>query len=578
MNLILPYFKKNFHKILAGILFMILVDLAQLVVPQIIKNVVDTLAASQLDRDALIIQCLVIIGLGLVMGFLRYGWRILLMGSARDLEKGIRDQLYAHVLSLDMAYYDKTKPGDIMTHATSDINHVRMAFGFGVIVMVDTLLLGGTCIGIMVWTNPKLTALALIPMPFLILATKILGKKMHTYHRTAQESFSMLTEQIREGFFGIRVIKVFNFEPIINEKIFTASKDYFRKNLKRAFVNALLRPMLGFFFNLSTLIIIFYGGFLVMEKALSPGELVAFLQYLGILAWPVIAIGWMTNLLQRGMASLKRIQALLDARPVIEISKTPITPGKILGRIEIKNLNFSYDSKTQVLSDIHMDINPGMRVGITGPPGSGKTSLIQMIPRLYDPDQGQLFIDGHNTKQVDPDTLRSHMALMPQEPFLFSGTLSDNILMGRQVQKGRLEELIHICDLEQTMADMPQGLDTLVGERGVTLSGGQKQRVALARTLVAEKPIILLDDPVSQLDTHTAQNVISRIGQKNSFTTMVIISHRLAALAACDKIYILDNGRIIAQGTHEELKVSNPFYKESFRVQQFAEGSGRGGL
>lgn len=592
MNLILPYFKKNFHKILVGILCMILVDLAQLVVPQIIKKVVDTLAASQLDRDALMVQCLVIIGLGLIMAFLRYAWRMLLMGSARDLEKGIRDQLYAHVLSLDMAYYDKTKTGDIMTHATSDINHVRMAFGFGVIVMVDTLLLGGACIGIMVWTNPKLTALALIPMPFLILATKILGKKMHTYHRTAQESFSMLTEQIREGFFGIRVIKVFNFEPIINEKVSTASKDYFRKNLKRAFITALLRPMLGFFFNLSTLIIIFYGGFLVMEKTLSPGELVAFLQYLGILAWPVIAIGWMTNLLQRGMASLKRIQALLDARPAIEISKTPIIPGKILGRIEIKNLNFSYNTNTQVLSDINMDMAPGMRIGITGPPGSGKTSLIQMIPRLYDPDQGQVFIDGNNTKEVDPDILRSHMALMPQEPFLFSGTLSDNILMGRQVHKGRLEELIHICDLEQTMADMPQGLDTLVGERGVTLSGGQKQRVALARTLVTEKPIILLDDPVSQLDTHTAQNVISRISQAsrlmnksatqvNNPVTQVIISHRLAALAACDKIYILDKGRIIAQGTHEELKVSNPFYRESFRVQQFAEGSDsgdRGGL
>ena len=571
MKLILPYFKKNFGKILLGLLCMIVVDLAQLVVPQIIKNAVDTLAASNLDRQVLMEQCLFITGLGIFMAVLRYGWRMMLMGSARDLERGIRDDLYTHVLSLDMAYYDKTKTGDIMAHATSDINHVRMAFGFGLIVMVDTILLGGTCIAIMVWTNPKLTALTLIPMPFLVLATKVLGKKMHIFHRTAQEAFSVLTEQIREGFFGIRVIKVFNFEPVIRKKVEGAAHTYFKKNLKRAFVNALLRPMLGFFFNISTLIIIFYGGFLVMNKTLTPGELVAFLQYLGILAWPVIAIGWMTNLFQRGLASLKRIQALLDARPDISPPGTPETPARVTGQIKFDRVDFSYDKKIPVLSGISLDIDPGMRIGITGPPGSGKTSLLQLIPRLYDPDSGTVALDGHGLKNLDPEFLRRHIALMPQEPFLFSGTLEENILMGQSAGKQQLEEVTRLCDLEETIADMPEGFATVVGERGVTLSGGQKQRVALARTLITAKPVILLDDPVSQLDTQTAQHIIRGINTMNPDATMIMISHRLSALAACDRIYILDRGKIVARGSHDRLKETNEFYRESFRVQQFEE-------
>lgn len=573
MKLILPYFKKNLFKILAGLVCMVVVDLAQLAIPQVIKEAVDTLAMDTLDRGALMGQCLFILGIGLFMAGLRYAWRILLMGSARDLERGIRDDLYAHILSMDMAYYDKTKTGDIMAHATSDINHVRMAFGFGLIVMVDTILLGGTCIAIMIWTHPKLTALTLIPMPFLVLATKILGKKMHIFHRRAQESFSTLTEQIREGFFGIRVIKVFNFEPKLESRVESASKDYFRKNLKRAFINALLRPLLGFFFNISTLIIICYGGWLVMEKTLSPGELVAFLQYLGILAWPVIAIGWMTNLFQRGLASLKRIQNLLDARAGITAGDRSKSASPLKGGIRFENIDFSYDNKQRVLKNINASISPGSRIGITGPPGSGKTSLIQLIPRLYDPVQGRVLVDGTDIKQMDPELLRTHIALMPQEPFLFSGSLEENMLMGRELEQNRLEEVIRICDLKETIDDMPQGLATRVGERGVTLSGGQKQRVALARTLVIDKPLILLDDPVSQLDTQTAAQVLSGIQELNPKATLIMVSHRLSALTSCDEILIMEEGEIRARGTHEQLKASNEFYRESYRVQQFEEAS-----
>ena len=568
MELILPFFKKNILKILGGIGCMVVVDLAQLAVPKIIQQAVDTLATATLDRNTLLLQCLFIVGLGLFMALLRYGWRILLMGAARDLERGIRDRLYTHVLTLDMGYYDKTKTGDIMAHATSDINHVRMAFGFGLIVMVDTLLLGGACIAIMSWTNARLTLLTLLPMPVLILTTKILGKKMHTFHRTAQEAFSALTEQIREGFFGIRVIKVFNFEPRIQDRIETSARDYFSKNLKRAFINALLRPLLGFFFNISTLIILVYGGFLVTTHRLSPGELVAFLQYLGILAWPVIAIGWMTNLFQRGMASLKRIQTLLNAQPAISVPDRPCMPEAVKGEIDFQEVSFSHEPGRPVLDRISATIKPGRRIGITGPPGSGKTSLLQLIPRLYDPDQGRVLLDGVTLKKMTPEFLRSRVALMSQEPFLFSGTIQENILMGQKPERHRLDLIIDICDLRETLDQMEEGLATAVGERGVTLSGGQKQRVALARTLVTGKPVILLDDPVSQLDTRTAARVISRLDAANPEATMIMVSHRISALAGCDEIFIMEKGRISAHGSHDDLKLANAFYREAYQVQQ----------
>jgi ATP-binding cassette, subfamily B, multidrug efflux pump len=571
LKLILPYFRQFRAHILLGMVCMIIVDGTQLIVPQVIKSVVDTLAAGSLDRGVLIRQCGFILGLGALMAVLRYAWRMLLMGSARNLEKGIRDQLYARIMSLDPAFFDRVKTGDIMAHATSDINHVRMAFGFGIIVLVDTVLLGGAILAIMIWTDPKLTAMAMIPMPALIFFTRNLGKKMHDFHTTAQESFSHLTEMIRESFFGIRIIKVFNFETLVTNRVGLAATDYFYKNLKRAVVTALLRPLLGFFFNISSLIILFYGGILVMHSTLSPGELVAFLQYLGLLAWPVIAIGWMTNLFQRGMSSLRRINTLLESRPEITCPENPVPVPRIDRHIRFNHTGFSYDGQTPVLSDICLDIPAGTRVGITGPPGCGKTTLAYLILRLYDPTEGDIRLDNVSTRDMDPEALRSRVALMPQEPFLFSTTIRDNILMGRDITDTDLEKVIRTCDLSGTIDAMPRGLETLVGERGVTLSGGQKQRLALARALVADKPVLILDDPVSQLDTQTARRVIDAIHGLTAGRTCMIISHRLSALAACDRIYVLENGRIRDGGSHARLLETSRYYRHAFDVQQFED-------
>ncbi len=571
MKLIYPYFRKNWFKILLGLLCMIIVDITQLVIPQIIKQAVDTLSFGTINQRTLFIQCAVILGLGLTMALLRYCWRILIMGSARDVEKGIRDDLFSHVLSLDAPYYDTVKTGDIMAHAISDINHVRMAFGFGLMVLVDTILLGGAALTIMFWTHPKLTLFALIPMPFLIIVIKILGKKMHVMHKTAQESFSQLTELVRERFFGIRIIKVFNFETLIADSVKTASTDYFSKNLKRAFVAALFKPMMGLFFNLSTLVVLFYGGYLTMSQILTPGELVAFLQYLGILSWPIIAIGWMTNLFQRGLASLKRIRILLDSVPDVKSCDHPIPLTHKNQDIRFENINFSYDRKTPILSNVSLQIPKGSLIGISGPPGCGKTTLIQLIPRLYNIDSGTICLGEHDIATVNLSDLRRKIALMPQESFLFSGTIKENILLGQTFKKDDLEHVIDACSLKQTLEKMPDGINTIVGERGVTLSGGQKQRIALARTLILNRSIIILDDPISQIDTHTASKVIPKFNQMNSDATIIIVSHRISALAGCDTIYILKDGRIDHSGTHETLIQTDPFYRQAYLAQQFEE-------
>ncbi len=560
-----------------------IVDIVQIMIPQIIKTSIDKLALQSFDTKTLLFQCLLIILLGLVMAVLRYGWRNLLMGSARNVEKNIRDDLFKRVLSLDMTYLDKVKTGDIMAHAVSDINHIRMAFGFGIIVLVDIFLLGGATLGVMIWTHPKLTAIAMIPMPLLIIVTKTLGNRMHIYHTSAQESFSMLTEIIRESFSGIRIIKVFNFENLTGRKVNKASKEYFTKNLKRVFITALLKPLLVLFFNTSTLIIIFYGGYLVMQDNLTPGELAAFLQYLAILAWPIIAIGWLVNMFQRGTASLNRINLLMDAKLDVAPPENPAAKIKIQGDIIFNAVNFVY-KKTQsnqnpdkeqgrqnnqaALENINLKIHKGERIGITGHPGSGKTSLIQLIPRLYNATQGTIFIDKININTFDLDFLRQNIAFMPQESFLFSGTIKENILLGKKPAQNLLDQIINVCCLKDTLKEMPKGLDTMVGERGVTLSGGQKQRIALARTLITKKPTIILDDPISQMDTDTASKVILRINQMNLDASLIIISHRISALTLCDTIYILNSGKIEDYGTHKQLIKENAFYRKSYEVQQ----------
>lgn len=550
---------------------MIVVDGLQLVIPEIIKRSVDMLESGCPDASLFAHQAFLIITLGALMMAIRYAWRVLLMGSARHLEKGVREELFHRIIRLDPTFYDSIKTGDIMARATSDINHIRMAFGLGIVAIIDAFLLGGATIAVMMWMNVKLTLLALIPMPFLIVSTKILGRKMHAYHNTAQESFSALTELVRESFFGIRVVKVFNFEPMVGEKVSRVAFEYFRRNLKRAILTSFFKPLMTFFFNSSTFIIIFYGGYLVTRDAVSAGELVAFVQYMGVLAWPMIALGWMTNLFQRGLASLERVRNIIETKPSVRSLPDAVQPDPGTGDIEISDVVFEYNFGPPVLDQVSMRIGKGEFTGISGPPGSGKTSLIQLIPRLYDPKSGFISIAGKDLRDMELTALREKIGFMPQESFIFSGSIRENIVMGQTVSDQSLSEIIHATMLADTLNAMPDGLETVVGERGVTLSGGQKQRIALARTLVTRKDIILLDDPVSQMDTDTASSVMEGVKRLRRDATLVVVSHRIAALTFCDTIFIMNKGRVENRGSHQALMKTSRFYRNSYTAQMFED-------
>ncbi|MGM0417970.1 MAG: ABC transporter ATP-binding protein [Thermodesulfobacteriota bacterium] len=570
-KLVLPYFKKNKYKVAAGISFLLVVDFFQLLIPYFIKKSIDVITQNNGDFQIVVKYGAMIILSGIVITFLRYWWRVFLIGTSRYIEKGIRQSLFEHVMNLDLRFFDRIKTGDIMAHATSDINHIRMAFGIGVVAFTDAVLLGTATVIIMFYFNFKLAFLALIPMPFIVAVTRVLGRKMHDYHTDAQSAFSVLTENIRESFFGIRIIKVFNFEKLVNKKIDYYSSDYFRKSLKRAIITSAIRPLMILFLNISLFIITFYGGMLVIKGEITPGDLVAFIQYLSLLAWPVIALGWMTNLVQRGAASLKRLNNILTAKPDVYETKNPEFLNNKIETIEYENVSFSYKKSKTCLNHISFTVKKGEFIGFTGRPGSGKSTLLSTVPRLYDPDSGQILINKTDIKNISLKDLRNKIAYMPQEAFLFSGTIKENILLGETEDEEKIKKVIKASCLDETIKNMPAGLNTFTGERGVSLSGGQKQRIALARTLYNEKEIIVLDDPVSQVDTDTALNIIKNLIDITHNKILIIASHRISAVSGAEKIFVMENGRIEDYGNHEYLVKNNIFYKTSCNIQFFKE-------
>jgi ATP-binding cassette subfamily B protein len=570
-KLVLPYFKKNKYKVAAGISFLLVVDFFQLLIPYFIKKSIDVITQNNQDFSIVLKYGVLIILSGVVITFLRYWWRVFLIGTSRYIEKGIRQSLFEHVMNLDLRFFDKIKTGDIMAHATSDINHIRMAFGIGVVAFTDAVLLGTATVIIMFYFNYKLAFLALIPMPFIVGVTKVLGRKMHDYHTDAQSAFSVLTENIRESFLGIRIIKVFNFEKLVNNKIDYYSSDYFNKSLKRAVITSAIRPLMILFLNISLFIITFYGGMLVIKGEITPGDLVAFIQYLSLLAWPVIALGWMTNLVQRGAASLKRLNNILTAKPEVYETENPELLSDKIETIEYENVFFSYKKSKSCLDNISFTVKKGEFIGFTGSPGSGKSTLLSTVPRLYDLDSGQILINKTDIKNISLTDLRNKIAYMPQEAFLFSGTIKENILLGEKEDDEKIKKVIKASCLDETIENLPAGLNTFTGERGVSLSGGQKQRIALARILYNEKEVIVLDDPVSQVDTDTALNIIKNLIDITRDKILIIASHRISAVSGAEKIFVLENGKIEDYGTHEYLVENNIFYKTSCNIQFFKE-------
>jgi ATP-binding cassette subfamily B multidrug efflux pump len=574
--LIKPYFVENRLKIVIGLLSLIIVDVLQLIIPRIIKWTVDGLTQFQIDLRQLLVYAIYMALIAVLIGAFRYAWRWCLLGTSRRVEEGLRNRLFSHIQTLSASYFGRTSTGDLMAHATNDIQQIRMATGMGMVALNDAIVLGAAAIGFMLYINVTLTLFVLIPMPLIAISTKFFSKKMHLRYQMVQAAFSDLTETVRERFAGIRLIKAHNRKEKEAARVEATSKKYVKQNLGLVRIVGSFFPMMLLFTNLSLAIVLYLGGRQTIELTITPGDFVAFISYLGLLTWPMMALGWVTNLIQRGRASLDRINRILQTHPEINNQKDAITIDRFEGQIVFEDVGFTYRQNgregVRVLSAITLKVQPGKVLGIVGPPGSGKTTLLSLIPRLYDVSSGCVFLDGKDIRSLRIDNLRSHIAFMPQEPFLFAGTIRDNITFGNPlITDGELEKVTQKAAVYDTICSFPNGFETIAGEKGVVLSGGQKQRIALARCLLAEAAVLILDDPISQVDLETGTAIINTLKSMIGHKTIIIVSHRISAVSFADQIIALDQGRIIEHGTHSDLLATNQYYAKTFQLQKIEE-------
>lgn len=594
-KLITPYFTRNRRTIAFGLLFLLIVDFLQLWIPRVIKWAVDDLTLLQADAGQLAGYAWWIVGLSVGIGIFRYGWRRRLIGLSRQIEEGLRNQLLAHLQTLSMSYFDTARSGELMAHATNDIQNIRMATGMGIVALTDAVVLGTASIAFMLYINVPLTLLVMLPMPAVVLGTRILGRRIHRGYQAVQGAFATTTETVRETISGIRIVKAYTREALAHEKLTAASAHYVAENLRLVRLTSLLFPMMLLFTNLSMLMIVLAGGRQTLVATITPGDFVAFINYLGLLTWPMMALGWMTNLIQRGKASLDRLQRILEIQPdICDVSgaRPPIrvqdrvqdrTQDRTQGRISLEGVSFRYPQPSRnrsgvetstprdllVLEDITLHLEPGRMLGLTGPPGGGKSTLLALLGRLYDVTRGRILLDGQDVRNWPVAALRAQMAYLSQEPFLFAGTLRENITFGASdMPAARLEKALEQARLTETVREFPDGLETLVGERGVLLSGGQKQRLALARALVRQVPVLLLDDPVSQVDMETGAAIIQNLQTLPEKPTILMVSQRLAALRNADEIVVLKEGRILERGRHLALSDNQGYYARTWRLQE----------
>jgi len=573
LRLIKPYLLENRPAIAFGIACLIAVDIFQLFIPRVLKWAVDDLTAFNAGSADLAAYAGYIAATGILIGVFRYFWRWCLIGSSRRVEEGLRNILFAHIQTLSASYFDGIKTGDLMAHATNDLQHVRMAIGMGLVALTDAIVLGAAAIGFMVYINLKLTLFVLIPMPLIVLGTRFFSRKMHRLYQKVQASFSDLTEVAREHLAGIRIIKAYNRQSAAALKFTEASGDYVANNIRLVRITGSFFPMMLLFSNLSLAVVLFLGGRQTITATITPGDFVAFISYLGLITWPMMALGWVTNLIQRGTASLDRIDKILKTRPQIDDRPDAVGFGRAAGRFLFENVAFAYKSDSRpVLTAVNLTVEPGQIVGIVGPTGSGKSTLLSLIPRIYDVSAGRILLDGIDIRSLTLKSLRSQISFIPQEPFFFSGTIRDNItLADAHVREVDLLQAMRAAALYDTIRVFPDGLDTRVGEKGIILSGGQKQRIALARALLPATPVLVLDDPISQVDMETGAEIIRNIKALAGRRTIFMVSHRLSAVYFADTILAMDSGRIVESGRHADLMASGNYYAKTFRLQELEE-------
>jgi len=541
-----------------------------LINPYIMKLAFDGLEKG-IPASKILEYSLLIVGFALVSGVFRFSMRRSIIWMSRKAEYDLRSDLFEHLLKLNPSFYYENKTGDIMARMTNDIEAVRMMMGPGIMHIVNAFVSAAIAIGFMLYLSTELTLYSMIPLPILSIVVNRVGMLIHKRYAKIQEYFAVLTSRVQENLAGVRVIRAYNQEEPEIDDFSNHSKNYIHLNLRMIKVLGLSTPLLFAIAGTVNMFVLYFGGKSVIAGDISLGTLVAFFAYLSMLIWPMVAMGWVVSLYQRGKASLDRINNILNTEPVIQNNDGAIKDVPIKGRIEFKNLNFAYNG-TPILHDISLKIDPGMTVGVVGPTASGKSTLISLIGRMFPVAKGRLYIDDIDINDWDINTLRRQIGMVPQEPFLFSDTITRNILFGTDSDSPEsAREAAASAVIDREIEEFPEGYDTVLGERGITLSGGQKQRVAIARALVTDPRILILDDATSAVDTETEHLINLKLRGEISKRTSIIISHRASAVKDADIILYMENGAIAESGSHDELMDSDGKYAELYRTQLIEE-------
>lgn len=575
LDLLRPTFKDHQLRLAIGFIALLAVDILQLTIPRLIKHGVDGLSDMSISQDGLIKLGGFILLIASCVVVLRFSWRYLIIGFSRILEKDIRNRLFNHLLKLDSPFYSRYTTGGLMAHFSNDLSAIQMACGMGMVAAVDALVMSSAAIGFMIAIHPKLTFLALLPMPILIVSTRILSGKLHRRFATVQEQFSALTEFSRSTLLSIGLIKAYTMERLQTDRFDSLGSRYIKANLRVASIQGLISPMASMVGSLGMLMVLYFGGSLVISKSISLGDFVAFITYLYMLIWPMMAIGWVTNLVQRGRTSLNRIAHLIQSQPVLpnggSQNGTPEHASHAPPTYSLRNLSFTYPGASgQALHNINLEIGPGIH-GITGRTGSGKSTLCKLLTRLFPVEDGQLIYSGVDINRLPLERVRSEIGYVGQEPILFSDTIAANIGYGKVDATD--EEIVQnskLSGIHDDICDFPEQYQTLIGERGVKLSGGQRQRLTLARALLCKRPVLIIDDGLSAVDVETEHEVFENLRTIFTGKTVIIVSNRIKLLSVTDRIIILDEGKIDCIGTHQQLLEQSDLYK-TMHEKQMAE-------
>ena len=555
-----------------------------LAAPWVLKHAVDDLTLG-VSVAKLQLYASVVLGLALVGGLFRFLMRRILVGASRHIEYDLRNAFFAHLQRLPPAYFHASRTGDLMSRATNDLNAVRMMIGPAVMYAVNTLIVLVVAMALMLRINTRLTLIALVPLPFVSVSVRYFGAAIHRRFERIQAQLSDVSAVAQEALAGVRVVRAYRQESAEIARFRRANDEYVRRNLGLIRLQGMFYPSLGLLLGIGGLLVLWLGSREVMAHRMTIGEFVAFNAYLGMLTWPMIAFGWVTNMLQRGTASWKRMLEVMSEVPAVSDSRAGaafLEASEIRGAVEIRNLTFGYNGRP-VLRDVSLSVAPGQTLAIVGATGSGKSTLINLLPRLYEPPPGTVFIDGVDIGEIPLHVLRGAIGFVSQEPFLFSESISENVAFG--VLAGKSHEAATGADggrhtvagasaiamLDKDVAGFPARYDTVVGERGITLSGGQKQRTALARAVMTDPRILILDDALSAVDTYTEEEILSRLRQVRRRCTSIIVSHRISTVREADQIVVLGDGQILERGSHAELVARNGVYAEMYRKQRLEE-------